>query len=92
MANDVRDVMIALHPPSLDRCERVVDALYPPAGSAGHICGCAYPAIWFHAGFGGGIAGKKFGPLRDLFDPTSPGSVYDPNAPKFSVEAQDWIK
>ena len=91
MANDVRDVMIALHPPSLDRCQRVVDAGFPPAGSAGHICGCAWGAIWWHGGFGGGIAGKKFGPLADFFDPASPTSVWDPNSPNFSVEAQDWI-
>ena len=87
MANDVRDVMIALHPPSLDRCERVVDAWFPPAGSAGHMCGCYYYVIWWHGGFGGGIAGGgpagNFGPLNDLFDPKSS---------KFSVEAQDWQK
>ena len=90
MANDLKNVMIALHPPSLDRCERVVDAMFPPAGSAGHICGCTYPAILFHGGFRGGIAGKD--PVADLFDPISPNSVWDPNAPKFSVEAQDWLK
>merc|ERR1719387_379358 len=82
--------MIALHPPSLDRCQRVADALYPPAGSAGHICGCAYPAIWWHGGFGGHISGKNFGPAANLFNPKSPTSVWDPKSPKFSVEAQDW--
>lgn len=77
MANDLRDVMIALHPPSQDGCERVVDAWFPPVGSDGHICGCLYlPVMWQsdHA---------YLRPLNDLFDPTSP---------KSSIEVQDWLK
>ena len=79
MANDLKDVMIALHPPSLDQCERVVDAVYPPAGSAGHICGCAYPlplgqTLLERESGGGG------------------GGLLNPKSPTFSVEAQDWEK
>ena len=83
MANDVKDVMIALHPPSLDRCQRVVDAMYPPAGSDDYICGCTQYGLFVVGLFGGGIAGTNPSPLGDLFNPKSP---------TFSVEAQDWQK
>ena len=79
MANDLKNVMIALHPPSLDQCERVVDAVYPPAGSAGHICGCAYP--W--------LVGQT---LTATLRGEEGDGLFNPKSPTFSVEAQDWEK
>ena len=83
MGNNLKDVMIALHPPSLDRCKEVVGAWFPPAGSAGHICGCKYYTFEHNGGFfpdeNGGMRGPRF-------------HLLDPKSPKFSVEAQDWDK
>ena len=83
------DVMIALHPPSLDQCQRATDAYFP---SDGHICSCAHVGIGSHGGFGEDILGGNHGPLGDLWNPNSQNSVWDPKSPKFSVEAQDWYK
>ena len=84
MANDLKDVMIALHPPSLDQCQRVVDAVYPPAGSAGHICGCAYPWLVGQS-LTETLSGEEEDPL--LYNPKDIWT-----SPTFPVEAQDWEK
>ena len=84
MANDVRDVMIALHPPSLEHCKEVVDAWFPPEGSDGHICGCRVHVFEFLGGFGEDDQGQHLhSPHWDLLDPNSPKSV---------VEVRDWAK
>ena len=62
MANDLKDVMIALHPPSLDHCKEVVDAWFPD----GDLCSCTYRGFYRHGLFG------DVGPLQELFDPNSP--------------------
>ena len=84
MANDLRDVMIALHPPSLEHCKEVVDAWFPPEGSDGHICGCRVDTFDVLGGFGEDDQGQHVNsPHWDLLDPNSPKSV---------VEVRDWAK
>ena len=87
MASGVKDVMIALHPPSLDRCKEVVDAWIPPEGSNDHICGCTEWSFSWRGGFIGKTESNK-GFLRDLtYSPLEGGRTSN-----YVVEADDWKK
>ena len=87
MGNNLKDVMIALHPPSLDRCKEVVGAWIPPAGSDDHICGCTRHAFAYRGGF----VGKSELYNGFLFEMT-----YSPpqggRTSNYVVEADDWEK
>ena len=86
MANDLKDVMIALHPPSLDRCKEVVDAWIPPEGSDDYICGCTERSFSWRGGFIGKTESNN-GFLGEL--------TYSPlegRTSNYVVEADDWKK
>ena len=91
MASGVKDVTIALHPPSLDRCKEVVDAWYPPEGSDDHICGCSEWSFDFVGGFwfGKTESGSSQGFLHEMTYSPPPGLKPNPN---YVVEADDWKK
>ena len=87
MANDVRDVMIALHPPSLEHCKEVVDAWFPPEGSDDHICGCTEDRFEYRGGFYGKTESDN-GFLFELWCDTCSNDLGKTS--NYVVEADDW--
>ena len=90
MASGVKDVMIALHPPSLDRCKEVVDAWYPPPGSDDHICGCTEESFERMEGFYG-KSESDLGFLLELWcDSCKTPTGKRGKTSNYVVEADDW--